>query len=477
MLGLFGTLNLAGQSMQTQMTAVEVTGQNLANVDTAGYTRQTADIETSPDIMTTAGPEGTGAEVTSIQQAVDTLLNGQIQGQESVNGYWNGQQSALQSVQDSLDEFLNSSGTSSSSASGNTTSSSGLSTLINNFFNDFQSVATSPTSISARQQLISDAQNLASAFNQINSQLDQENTSLNSSLSSNVASANQLFSSIATLNQQISAAQAGGGNANDLLDQRQQDLNNLAQLATITTTNDTNDAIDVSIDGATFVSGNKVVNTLQTFDPGNGNLLVESTATGAGVPFTNLGGSMQGTIDARDGTLATLQSRVNTLASSLITQVNSIYSPGYSLTGSTGADFFSGSDAGTISVNSTLENDPSAFQASGSATANSDNTVARDLADLADTQQSNLQNETFSGSYDQAVGSFGDALQTANTQVSNQTAVMNMLTSQQSSISGVSIDQEMTNLLGFQQAYEASAELVTTINQMLGDTLAMKSGA
>src|ERR1700739_4342375 len=109
MLGLLGILNMAGQSLETQTTAISVTGQNLANVDTTGYTRQTVDIQTSPDISTTIGPEATGAEADSIQQAVDTLLNGQIQGQQSVSGYWNAQQSALQSVQDDLDEFLSAS--------------------------------------------------------------------------------------------------------------------------------------------------------------------------------------------------------------------------------------------------------------------------------------------------------------------------------------------------------------------------------
>jgi flagellar hook-associated protein 1 FlgK len=466
---------MAGQSMETQMTGISVTGQNLANVDTTGYTRQTADIETSPDIMTTFGPEGTGAQVVSIQQAVDTLLNGQIQGQQSVNGYWNGQQSALQSVQDDLDEFLSSASSGSSSTSANDTSSSGLSTLLTSVFNDFQSVATSPTSIGARQTLISDAQSLASAFNQINSGLSQENTTLNTSLGDGVTSANQLLSGIANLNQQISAAQFGGGNANDLLDQRQQDLNNLAQLTDITTTNGSNGTVNVSIDGQTLVSGDQVSDTLQTYDPGNGNLLVKTAA--GGVPLTLTGGSMQGTIDARDGALATLQGSINTLASSLITQVNSIYSGGYSLSGATGTDFFTGSDASSIAVNTSLVNDPSSFQASGSATASGDNTVALKLADLADAPQSNLENETFGDSYNQTVGNFGDAAQTANNQVTNQTAVMSMLTNQQSSVSGVSLDQEMTNLLTFQQAYEASAELVTTINQLMGDTLAMKSGS
>ncbi len=468
MLGLLGTLNLASQSMQTQMTAIEVTGQNLANVNTAGYARQTVDIQTAPDIQTDIGPEGTGSEAASIQNAVNLLLNSQIQGQQSTSGYWNAQQSALESVQNDLDEYLSS--TNSSSSSDTTTSSSGLSTMLTNFFDDLQSVATSPTSISARQTLISDAQTLASGFNQISSGLSQENTSLNSSLTSDVSSANQLLSGIATLNQQISAAQFSGGNANDLIDEQQQDLSNLAQLTNISTSTGSNGEVNVSIDGQTLVSGNQVVDTLQTYDPGNGNLLVQ---TSSGVNLTLTGGSMQGTIDARDGTLANLQTSINTLASSLITQVNSIYSSGYDLDGSTGADFFTGSDAATISVNSSLANDPSAFQASGSATASGDNTIALDLAELADTAQSNLQGQTFSGSIDQTVGSFGDALQNANQQVTNQTAVMNMLNNQQESISGVSVDQEMTNLLGFQQAYEASAELVSTINQMMGDTIQM----
>jgi flagellar hook-associated protein 1 FlgK len=465
---------MAGQSMETQMTGVSVAGQNLANVNTAGYTRQTVDIETSPDIMTGIGPQGTGAEAVSIQQAVDTLLNGQIQSQQSVNGYWNSQQSALQSVQDDLDEFLSGSTGSSSSSSSDSTASSGISTLLNNVFNDFQSVATSPTSIGDRQTLISDAQSLASALNQISSGLAQENTDSNTSLGTDVDSANQLLSGIASLNQQISSAQFGGGNANDLLDERQQDLNNLAQLADVTTTTGTNGEVNVSLDGQTLVSGNQVSQTLQTYDPGNGNLLVQ---TSGGTALTLTGGSMEGTIDARDGALATLQSSVNTLASSLITQVNSVYSGGYSLTGTTGANFFTGSDAASVAVNSSLVDDPSSFQASGSATASGDNTVALELANLVDAPQANLQNETFGDSFDQTVGSFGDALQTANNQVSNQTAVTNMLTTQQASVSGVNIDQEMTNLLSFQQAYEASAELVTTVNQMLGDTLAMKSGS
>src|SRR5580704_2771732 len=105
MLGLFGTLNLASRSLQTQMTGIEVTGQNLANVNTTGYSRQIVQISQSPDVLTPIGPEGTGADATSIQQAVSNLLNTQIQAQDSTSGYWNAQQTALQSGQNGLDEF------------------------------------------------------------------------------------------------------------------------------------------------------------------------------------------------------------------------------------------------------------------------------------------------------------------------------------------------------------------------------------
>jgi flagellar hook-associated protein 1 len=475
MLSLFGTLDMASRAMQAQMTGVDVTGQNLANVSTTGYTRQTVDIETSPDISTRIGDEGTGANVVAIQQAVNSMLNGQIVTQQSSSGYWSAQQSALQSLQTNLNEFLNGTASTSSNST-DSTSDTGLAGQLSSLFNDFQAVATSPTSISARQELISQAQTLASTFNQVDSQFGATRTSLNSSVTNGVSTANQLLAGIAQLNGQISSAEFSGGTPNDLLDEQQQDLQNLAQLTNIQTSTGSNGAVDVSIGGQSLVSGDKVLDTLQTYDAsgnGSGQLLVQ-TATG-GVDLTLTGGSIQGTIDTRDGELTTMQNSINTLASSLITQVNSVNSGGFSLTGTTGTDFFTGTNASNISVNQSLVNDPSLVQASGSATASGDNSVALKLADLASGTQSNLGGQTFGDSYGETVAALGDALSNANTQVTNQSAVSTMLSTQQSSVSGVNIDQEMTNLMGFQRAYEASAELVTTVNQMMETVNQMKS--
>jgi flagellar hook-associated protein 1 FlgK len=459
--------------MQAQMTGVQVSGQNLANVNTTGYTRQTVDIQASPDLSTNIGNEGTGADVVAIQQAVNAMLNTQIQSQQSSSSYWNAQQSALQNVQTSLNEFLTGTGSASSATSGTSITDTGLSGQLTGLFNAFQAVATSPTSVSARQALVTSAQTLASTFNQINSQLNNNRTALNTSLTANVSSANTLLSGIADLNQQISTAEFTGGTPNDLLDEREQDLENLAQLTNIQTSTGTNGAVDVSVGGQSLVSGNQVLDTLQTYDAGGGQLLVQ-TATG-GAHLTLTGGSIQGTIDARDGELSQMQSSINTLASTLITQVNGIHDSGYSLSGTTGAQFFNGADASDITVNQTLVDDPTLIQASNSATANQDNSVARQLGDLANVTQASLTNLTFGDSYGQTVTALGNSLANANTQVTNQTSVSNMLATQRSSTSGVNIDEEMTNLMGFQRAYEASAQLVTTVNQMMQTVIAMKT--
>jgi len=474
MLGLFGALNMASQSLDTQMAGVEVTGQNLANVNTPGYTRQTVDIQASPDISTSVGPEGTGAEVTSIQQISDALLNGQIQSHQSVSGYWNSQQTALQSAQTNLDEFLNGTGSSSSSSSSSTdTTDSGLAGQLSGLFNDFSGLAAAPTSSTARQAVVNQAQTLATTFNQVDSQLGNLNTSLNSSVTDDVSSANGLLSQIASLNSEINMAQSGGGTANELLDTRQQDLNNLSQLVDLQTSPGTGSAVDVSIGGQTLVSGGQTLDTLQTYDPGNGQLQVE-TATSQ-TPLTLTGGTIQGTIDARDGALTTLRSGLNTLAATLITQVNDTEQTGYTPTGAPGVNIFTGTGAGDIAVNTLLVNNPGLLPSSASASDPSDNSVALQLAGLATASQSALNNQTFGGAYSQTEAGLGDALQTANDEVTNQTAVTTMLQTQQSDVSGVNVDQEMTALMSFQRAYEASAQLVTTLNTMMGDTLSMKS--
>ena len=467
-------MSMAAKAMQAQMAGVNVSGQNLANVNTPGYSRQTVRIAASPDVASALGPQGDGAAATGIQQVVSALLNTQVQNQQSTSGYWTGQQTALQTAQNALDEFLNGGASTSSTASTVVSSSStGIATQLSSLFTAFQALATSPNSASARQAVLSQAQALSGAFNAVNSQLGSLRSSLNTSLDTGVSAANGLLAQVATLNQQITAAEFGGGTASALRDTRQQALESLAQLTNITTSTDTTGAVSVTIGGQSLVSGNQQLDSLQTYDAGGGQMLVR-TATG-GADLTLTGGSLQGTIDARDNTLATLQTGVNSIASALITQVNAIHSTGYNPAGGSGALFFTGTDAGSMAVNPALTNNPNLIQASGSASASGDNAAALQLAQLASSTQAALNSQTFGKAYTQSVAGLGNDLKNANTQVTNQAAVAQMLNTQRSSVSGVNMDEEMTSLLAYQRAYEASAKLVATVNVMLGDVLAMKA--
>ena len=469
MLGLFNTLNLGARSMIAEELGVEVTGQNLANANNAAYTRQTVQLQTSTPTPSNLGLQGTGVEATSIQQVSNQLLNGQIQSEASVGGYWNSQQTALQNAQTQLDEFLN---LSSSSTSSSTTTSTDLSDQLNSLFNAFQSVATSPTDSTARQSLINTAQTLASSFNQASQNLSTLNSQLNTSVGGDVTSANQLLSDIASLNGQIAKATASGGTANDLVDSREADLENLAKLVNTQTNTYSDGTISVSIGGQELVSGSKLSDSLATYADANGNLLVQTAASAT--PLTLTGGSIQGTIDARDGALATLRSGLDTMASTLITQVNGIYQNGYDLNGNSGADFFTGSDAGDIGVNSALLTDPSQVQAAGT-NATGDNTVALALAQLGSQSLTALNNQTFSGACSLDVENFGDALSNANDQVTNYNSVNTMLLNQRDSVSGVSLEEEMANLITYQKAYETSAQIISTVNQMLTTVVNLKS--
>jgi flagellar hook-associated protein 1 FlgK len=466
MIGLLGTLDMASNSLSVQEQAMEVTGQNLANVNTPGYSDQQLAIQAATPLQTTIGQEGTGVEATGISQATDSLLNSQIQAENSVSGSLTAQQTALQNAETYLNEEITNTST-------GTASPGGLTADIASLFDSFQSVSTDPTDLSNTQSLVASAQQLSTEFNQVSSQLGSVNTQLNQSIQSGVATSNQDLTQIATLNQQIVEAQADGGSANDLVDEREQAIENLATNVNITATAQSDGAVNISVGGVTMVSGGTSTDSLATYDPGNGQLLVQ--AQNAGTPLTLTGGSIEGDITTRDGALATLQTSVNTLASQLITQVNGIYSSGYDSNGDTGADFFTGTDASDIGVNTALVNDPSLFQASGAPGASGDNTVVLALANLANTNISGLDNQTFSQNWAQTVGSLGDTISAVNEQVTNSSAVTQMLTSQRSSITGVSIDQEMTNLMQFQKSYEASAQIVTTLNEMLQTVVDMKS--
>jgi flagellar hook-associated protein 1 len=467
-IGLFAVLNMAARSMDVQQAGIEVTGQNLSNVNNPNYSRQVLNISTSLSVPTNIGIEGTGVQATGVQQIVSQVVNSQIQAENSASSYWQTQQQALQFAQADLGQQI------SSASSTSTDSSQGIASALSGFFNEMQNLSTQPSSLSERQVLVGTASTLASQFNQVSQQIGSLTSQLNNQLSTDVTNGNQLLSDIASLNGQIATAKVNTGTSpNDLIDLRQEKIEDLSNLTNISVAPQTNGTVNISIGGVQMVSGVNVTDTMQDYDAGGGQMLVKATT--AGTPLTLTGGSIAGEIDARDGTVATLSSNLNTLASQLISSVNAIHESGFSLTGSTNAPFFTGSDAGDIAVNPDLVNNPALIQASGVAGNTGDNTIALQMAQLANQINPGLNNQTFSQSYDGTVAALGQSLSSADNEVSDQQTVQQMLQQQRSSISGVSLVEEMGNVSTFQNAYEASAHLMSTVDQMLQALLSIQT--
>lgn len=474
MLGLFGTLNLATRSLATQRQGTEVAGHNLANVNNPAYARQRLAIETSAAVPSEMGPQGTGANAVAITRLRDELLDRQLLSEGSVLGSLTAQQKSLEYAQANLAQVIDrqASGAAGASATGGVGGQHGLAEELSSLFNAFQSLSTNPTSTAERQVLLLKAQGLATQFNQVSGRLDDLNHLLNDQLATDVQTANGLLGQIAKLNEQIVKIEVGGGFANDLRDVRQQRLEELGKLVNLTTTEQPTGAIEVAVDGVSLVSGGSVLDSLETYDPGTGRWLIR-TQTSA-TPLNPTGGSLHGIVEVRDGALATLRSDLNRLASQLIVEVNAVHAGGFGLSGTTGEAFFTGTDAASIGVNSVLLDDPSRIQASGVAGAAGDNRVALALAQLADRKHAALGSQTFSENYGQTVTRMGQSLASLNSQIDNENIVHRMLSQQRDSVSGVSLDEEMTDLIRFQKAFEASARLVSLVDEMLDVVIGMK---
>jgi flagellar hook-associated protein 1 len=471
-LGLFQTLNLSARSLQVQQQGIEVAGHNLANVNNPAYARQKIAIHSAGAIQTNDGfIQGIGADVTAIQQVRNALLDAQMVSENSVTGSLEAQQQALQYAQADLGQEIDrrASGAEGVAAAAGL-GQHGIGDAMNELFSSFQALETQASSVEQRDEILNSAKQLAERFQLTDKRLAGLNSSLNTSVETEVAGVNSLLSEIAQLNKSIVRAEMSSeGVANDLRDARQAKLEELGKLVKFDTSEGDAGAVNISIGGTLMVDTTSVVETLETYDVA-GKTMVRAASTDG--PLTITGGRIHGFIDARDGAVQTLRDNLSTLATTLITEVNRVHQAGFGMDGSTGLAFFTGTNASDIAVNSAVTAEKIAASNSAGDVGNNKNIVA--LAQLKDTRQAALTNQTFSQNYGRVVAGLGTALSGANQGVSDQAAVSRMVQTQRDSISGVSMDEEMTDLVKFQRAYQASAQMVNVIDEMLQTILNMR---
>jgi flagellar hook-associated protein 1 FlgK len=467
--GLFNTLEIASSSLLASRAGIETAGVNISNVNNPGYARQRVIVEPRRD------PTGAGAgvEVVGVKSLRDSILDEQLIRESSNKAYLENFQRTLQIGQVLLGQQIDrqSATPEADSAARNLGGQMAIASGFSEFYNALQTVSVSPTSIPDRQVLLLKAGQLTDKFNSVEARFTSLRSDLNTDLNNRIKQANQLIdlTSRAAMDN-TSVSSNGGGIAKDTLQMR---LEELGAYSSIKTQFDEEDRITVSIDGVDVIKDNLVVGEIEGALDADGGVQVsvrnsdsDSTAKLTGQ------GSIQGLIEARDTVLQDLRQDINLMAAKLIEGINSVHKPGVSLDGSTGADFFTGTDASNIAVNAALIADLNKIQLSAD-TDEGDNTIAGNLLKWLESPQEGLGKVTLAQHYNEAVASYGQELANINNRLADQEVISHTLTQMRAGVSGVSLDEEMSSLIQYQRAYQASAKLISTINDLFQTILAM----
>ena len=289
---------------------------------------------------------------------------------------------------------------------------------------------------------------------------------------------NKLLGEIADLNQKIIDSETTGSTANEFRDQRELVLKELSELIDMSSFEDTNGSIKVTLGGGrTLVEGNQARSLSTQVDPATGLLdVLWLDLDGSTVDITTsiAGGKMQGWIEVRDSTIVDYLTRLNDLAATLMQEVNALHSTGFGLDESTGYDFFTGTDASDIEVTIDLVNDVNLIAAADTlGGVPGDNRNAIDIANLQNALTMNGGVETFDEYYSRLVGDVGSEINKVGAYHQHQADMLTQLENYRESVSGVSLDEEMINLVKFQSAYDASAKMITATDELLQTILNM----
>ncbi len=562
MSGITAILDTASRSLLAEQLGVEVTGNNIANVDTPGYSRQTVDFVSASPVPSAYGPLGTGVKVQGIDQAFDPFITAQLNDKSSQLSDYQQRSSTLEQV----------------AAYFNETQGGGISDIMSQFFAAWQDLSNNPSGAGERQTLVSQAQNLTDAFNSRADQLVQQRQSLLQQINPTISDINKHSANIAQLTQEITATEGNGQAANDLRDQRQQEISQLSQLTGVKSYTSGDGTLSVTLaNGLPLVQGVLSFNLASQVDASdNVNLTWQGPGgTSETIPTDSLnGGKLAALIQTRDQDIPQYQDDLDQLAKSIIVAVNDQHSQGVGLNlfsqtegtyqvtdptqslatalplgdqitngslsisidrngshlasstiaidpslslndvvqninndavlgsyltasvdnnqlkivanastdtfGIAGDDshvltalgvntFFTGDKAYTFGVNASVLDDPSQvaagqIDASGAHPAG-DNSNALALAGLENATVG-PNGLTFSASYQDLVTNLGLDAQNADDQTTFYQGLVNQFSQMRDSVSGVSLDEEMTNLVKYQRAYQAAARLVSTADTL-----------
>ena len=327
-IGIFGTLQIAKESLFTSQSGISVTSNNISNVNTPGYSRQRPVIETWDSQRVGGLVFGRGSKLSDITKSYDQFLNNNIAIEKSVLGMWEAQETAMTELETVFNE----------------SNGSGINELLNNFWNAWHDVADAPESLPERAVLQSDGTSLCAQFNSMIYDLQSIQTDANTRIVNIIETINTLTAEIAAINVQVLSTESQGSNANSLTDQRTLKVEELSRLIDIQVLNQNNNQLTIlTVSGQALVADNESWLLEAEINPDNSNFYsIMHVDDGTRRNLTNriTGGELKGLLNVRDDTVPKYIEKLDFMAASLISEVNKIHYGGYGLDGSTGNLFF-----------------------------------------------------------------------------------------------------------------------------------------
>ena len=502
----FHTLETAKRSLFTQQAAINTVGHNIANANTRGYTRQVVSMTAARPIeaygisrTTIPGQLGTGVEFTDIRRIRMGFLDDQYRNQNKLLGTYEIQADTL----DKLEAIINE------------PSDAGIRTVLAQFWNAWSDLSKDPENVTGRKIVRESALALVDAFNTISRQLDDLTADLTRNIEVKATEINTILSTIASLNTEIRRIEGLGDKANDLRDQRDLLVDDLSRIVNVSVI-ESETGYTISIGGITIVDGS-------TATPVTSEMLLDAYQSG------DLdSGEVHGMIVSRDVYVAEYRRQLDSLANTLATGeiqviipagsylpqafasaqtpplpvplandtvvtvrgINGLHQLGYTLEGgtppATGLPFFTTSDgsavftAGNLRLNPAIESDVNKIATSmrldaGGAVVRGNNSLALLMSELKEIRFT--FDETLSGNgvtsaklsdyYSALVGEIGVVANRMQRNMMNTKMQLDQIESNRQSVSGVSLDEEMSELIRFQHAYNAAARLMTSFDEIL----------
>jgi len=469
MSGLLTALNAGKTSLMTNQKSIEIVGNNIANVNTEGYSRQRAELTQIPAVNFGDFFVGQGVTVSDVSREHNVFINRQLQEKSIALGEESGKSTPLSE----LERIFN-------------VSDDNLASSINDFFDAWQQLTTNPSGQVERDMVMQRGRLMGDAFADTYNELETVRNNINNNIVSKIGNLNEQVSEVAKLNDRIYQIEINGQSANAARDQRDLIVENLSKSLGIQSYTDNRGMLAVQLPGGTpLVQGNQAMPLSIVTNGTDVNLQITIGGNVKDVDPQELGGEMKGMFDVRDGFITGLRGNLDTLAVEITKAVNDVHTNGWytdPATGNpaTGQLFFDDLTAlppGTPPsrhIKVALPDARYLAAAGGNTAAPGDNENALAIASLETTYKVSGTNDTFDNFFSQIVSTVGIEASRNKMALGGAKDASVQLHNLRDGFAGVSLEEEMVDLVQYQRGFESSAKFLSTIDEMMNSLLQLK---